>query len=82
MESQVCVPYLKELELKLRIKPRKCLVRNKLKALIYLDSIGRHDMSGCRSKTEETRQRFKTFQRNGCVITTLTDTIWPWADSP
>ena len=43
----------------------------------------RYDTNGCHSTIASgmTWQRFKTLQQSGCGLTTMTDPIWPWADS-
>jgi hypothetical protein len=38
-------------------------------------------MNGCHSTIGQTWQRFKTLQRSGCGLTTMTARIWPWAGS-
>ena len=44
-------------------------------------SIGRCATNGCHSTIGLNWQRFKTLQRSGCGLTTMTAPIWPWADS-
>ena len=44
-------------------------------------SIGQCGTNGCHSTIGLTWQRFKTLQRSGCGLTTMTAQTWPWVDS-
>ena len=50
------------------------------KMLMLSGSTGRYDTSGCYSTIGTTWQRFKTLQRSGCGLTTMTNPIWPLAE--